>query len=69
MTERMSNSEEFKKVPSEEARKMAAIKKGLPESASWGDINELSSGEARKMAAIKKGLPKDTSWEEINKTK
>lgn len=40
MTERMSNSEEFKKVPSEEARKMAAIKKGLPKDTSWEEINK-----------------------------
>ena len=48
---------------SEQDRKATAKKLGLPEDATWADINK----HIRKAIAKKLGLPEDATWADINK--
>ena len=57
--------DEITHADSEEARKKAALQKGLPAHSSWREINYIDSEEARKKAALQKGLPAHSSWDEI----
>ena len=57
--------DEITHAGSEEARKEAALQKGLPAHSSWREINYIDSEEARKKAALQKGLPVYSSWDEI----
>ena len=53
---------------SEISRKERALKKGLPENATWRDINKHSSEISRKEFALKKGLPENATWGDIVKS-
>jgi len=53
----------------EESRKRFAREKGLPETATWADINHHNSEESRKRFAREKGLPETATWADINQVK
>ena len=59
--------DEITRADSEEARKKAALQKGLPAHSSWREINYIDSEEARENAALQKGLPVYSSWDEITR--
>ncbi|MEK9130200.1 MAG: hypothetical protein AAB526_02290 [Patescibacteria group bacterium] len=53
----------------EVARKRQAVKHGLPEDATWEQINKIDLEVARKRQAAEFDLEKDATWEQIKNIK
>lgn len=53
--------------PNDTFRKEQARKYGLPESATYADINQVTSELARQQRARELGLPESAAWGDINR--
>lgn len=50
----------------DEDLKAAASEAGLPEGATWADVNIHRDNKALKAAASEEGLPEGSTWADVN---